>query len=356
MSKPARGRPPVEYRRILDGLLDRIACGRYPPASRFPTYSELMQEFGGTRATVCQVVTTLVGTGHLVTRGRNGTFVSAAPPCRSRLALLLPRAENEDAGFSCFWQSLADAAATLEGTGGYTVEVFTGPRLQAGSPSYLRLLAELEQRLIGGLILVATPAMYARTPVQAAAVPQIYLGSEAHPGQLCVLAEQHTFRRAMIATMVATGCRRPVVVGGSQRFGNRAECDRWLELAREAGLVLRDEHLLGIDIAHPVMAERLIRLLCAAGPGLRPDGLLVADDNLLDACQQGLAAAGVRIGRDIQVAAHLNRPTRLQIDPQVRPVAFDTGSMLHAAIGLIRVRQAGKGPTEAAIAIEAEPG
>ncbi len=78
--KPVR--PPSTFEETVERLGTAIRLGLLPPDSRLPPERELAGELRISRSTLRQALTTLVQSGHLVSRrGRSGgTFVSAQPP------------------------------------------------------------------------------------------------------------------------------------------------------------------------------------------------------------------------------------------------------------------------------------
>jgi GntR family transcriptional regulator len=78
----AAGRAPV-YAQLRDGIAARIASGRLAPGERIPPVRELAAELRLAPNTVAKAYRELEASGHLVGRGRNGTFVAEDPPART---------------------------------------------------------------------------------------------------------------------------------------------------------------------------------------------------------------------------------------------------------------------------------
>jgi GntR family transcriptional regulator, transcriptional repressor for pyruvate dehydrogenase complex len=74
--------PPTTFEETVERLGTAIRLGLLPPATRLPPERELAEELGISRSTLRQALTTLVQSGHLVSRrGRSGgTFVADEPP------------------------------------------------------------------------------------------------------------------------------------------------------------------------------------------------------------------------------------------------------------------------------------
>jgi DNA-binding transcriptional regulator YhcF (GntR family) len=74
-------RPPV-WEQLRDGIARRITSGRLAPGERVPAVRELAAELGLAPNTVAKAYRALETSGHLVGRGRLGTFVTDAPPAQ----------------------------------------------------------------------------------------------------------------------------------------------------------------------------------------------------------------------------------------------------------------------------------
>src|SRR4029453_18359904 len=77
-----RVRPPTTFEETVERLGTAIRLGVLTPSTRLPPGRELADELGISRSTLRQALTTLVQSGHLVSRrGRSGgTFVADEPP------------------------------------------------------------------------------------------------------------------------------------------------------------------------------------------------------------------------------------------------------------------------------------
>lgn len=75
-------RPPTTFEETVERLGTAIRVGLLTPGTRLPPERQLAEEFGISRSTLRQALTTLVQSGHLKSvRGRaGGTFVAERPP------------------------------------------------------------------------------------------------------------------------------------------------------------------------------------------------------------------------------------------------------------------------------------
>lgn len=68
--------PVPPYRQIAEILKQRIASGQYPPDTRIPTESELVEAFEVARTTARRAVAVLRDEGLVYTVAQRGTYVA----------------------------------------------------------------------------------------------------------------------------------------------------------------------------------------------------------------------------------------------------------------------------------------
>jgi GntR family transcriptional regulator len=69
--------PVPPYRQIADILRRRITAGKYPPDTRIPTESELVEEFEVARSTARRAVEVLRAEGLIYTVPNRGSYVAS---------------------------------------------------------------------------------------------------------------------------------------------------------------------------------------------------------------------------------------------------------------------------------------
>ncbi|MER7280576.1 GntR family transcriptional regulator [Dactylosporangium sp. NPDC000244] len=81
------------YWRVLDGVLDSIRTGTYPPSGRVPSESALAERYGVSRSTISRVMEKLRWIGLVV--GPAGGIARVAPePRRTRALALVDEADQ----------------------------------------------------------------------------------------------------------------------------------------------------------------------------------------------------------------------------------------------------------------------
>jgi DNA-binding LacI/PurR family transcriptional regulator len=79
-----------------------------------------------------------------------------------------------------------------------------------------------------------------------------------------------------------------------------------------------------------------------ARPQDRPDGLIVADDNMVEHATAGLVAAGAKVGEELDVVAHCNFPWAGPTVLPLKRLGYDARTVLQTCIELIDRQRRGE--------------
>jgi DNA-binding LacI/PurR family transcriptional regulator len=333
-------RPRARRAAILDTLRREIIQDKFPPGAQLPTRAALERRFRTTPVTIQRVFDVLSQEGFVVPRGRRGTFVSDAPPHLTRYGLVFPYRPHPQHPWPQFWHALAaEAEAHLQGIG-QTLTLSYGNETHEDLDAYERLLADVVNRRMAGLIFASKPFYLKGSPVlEAPGIPRVAIMPNADIPGVCAVRLAGKLVSRLLAALVGNGRRRIAVVTSPQ-----SEADVIADL-RAAGIDFRP---YWVQLAHygaPHVARNAVHLLMAAAPGDRPDGLVITDDSLVEQATMGLVDAGVGVPEQVMVAAHANFPsvTRSAV-PAVR-MGYDMRAVLAAcAEALDRQRRGEDGP------------
>jgi hypothetical protein len=79
-----------------------------------------------------------------------------------------------------------------------------------------------------------------------------------------------------------------------------------------------------------------------ANQSVRPDGLIIADDNFVEAASGGLIRAGVRVPEDVEVVAHCNFPWPTPSVLPVKRLGFSARQVLRECINSVDAQRRGE--------------
>jgi DNA-binding LacI/PurR family transcriptional regulator len=348
----AKYRPSGKTRAIADELRREIVGGALAPGDRLPTRIELVQRFSASPVTVQRAMERLAADGLVRARGKLGTRVCEKPPHQTRYALVFPGhpPHNRDGhDVPRFWLTLASQAAVVAREEGLEIAVHYLTPDQLDGAAALSLARQIRSHLLAGLILGGPPGPYGGSfllrdepslPRVAICQPDMHYP---RMGSIRLAGEQLP-ERAM-QRLAAEGCKKVAVIAN---WGQGS--DAFLAAAARHKLHMPAHWMQFVNISTPETAGNLAHLLMSH-PEDRPDGLFIADDNLVESVAAGLVTAGVRVPADLKVLAHCNFPAAAgSVLPFVR-LGYDAHAVLSAAIELIARTRAGAAPGVAEIPV-----
>ena len=335
------GRPADIQMGVVRELRRRIVRDELGPGAQLPPHVALEAEFGVSALTVQRALDQLKRDGFVVARGKRGTFVVDAPPHLNRYALVFP--ENLDVpAQSRFWtalrseaQKFTQAADTL-----YELPMYQGVDGHKDSADYARLLDDVRAHRVAGLIFAFAPHPLRETPlVREAGVARVAISEKVDYAIPAIWVDMENFFARALDRVRARLCRRVAFVCPLDKGAARAWSER---LMQERGLELRPYWWHAVNIGSPQTARALLHLMMR-DPDDRPDALIVADDNLLEAATLGMLDAGARPG-EVEIVAHCNFPYPTPAHLPVHRLGFDVREVLARCINDVDAVRAGVPP------------
>jgi DNA-binding LacI/PurR family transcriptional regulator len=141
--------------------------------------------------------------------------------------------------------------------------------------------------------------------------------------------------------LVSRGRRRVAVVLGSQPQSFHAYLAAGIA---KRGLESEPYWMQSVSPHMPEAARNCAHLLMHAGQKRRPDGLIVADDNLVEHAVAGLVAAGADVAGAVEVIVHCNFPWPTPSVLPVRRLGYDVRQILSVCIECIDQQRRGELP------------
>ncbi len=111
--------------------------------------------------------------------------------------------------------------------------------------------------------------------------------------------------------------------------------ERLRRLAESHNVPFRIEWVQAVYHVRPEWSEQAARLLFSRDRKELPDGLIISDDNMVEAASTGLVAAGMRVPEDVEVVAHCNFPWPTPSVLRLKRLGFDANQVLRTAMDYI---------------------
>jgi DNA-binding LacI/PurR family transcriptional regulator len=342
------GRRAVASKKIADDLRRQCLRGDWNPGMRVPLRNELIRKYEASATTVQRAIDLLVADGLLEVRGPAGTFVADQPPHLTDVALVFP-ARQGNPGWLYYYDSLASSAALWRGHQPRRIRVYCCPLETAVAGDLERLRDDMQNMRLAGVIHSTTvPHQDLVQWRQKFDTPFVVLvpGHVLPDAQSAVVVSYDSFFSRAIEFLAQRG-RRHLAIVMSPGIFSRMEQEHIDHEAARCGVEIRPMWRQLVGVGAPVCARSVTHLLFGGGAAAdRPDGLIVADDNMVSHALLGLQDAGVRPGNDLDVVVHANFPsTPLSASGGVTRLGFDARDILDAGVRLIDTwRQTGKPP------------
>jgi DNA-binding LacI/PurR family transcriptional regulator len=314
-----------------------IVSGRIKPGHRLPTYDHMESQYGISRATLRQVISRLQQDGFVYTEGRRGTFVSQTPPNLCRYAFVVPTGVPEGQRFV---QAMTHEATRMRETDECWISVYSGVDDHADNETYLQLLRDVQRHRVAGVIFSRREEFLINSPLcQQKDIPVVTMAEDPGiPGVYGVGLDTPSFVDKGLDWLKSQKRRRIAVISQPQhemfQVYPKAVADRGMSMEPYWHLSVGREHTAG--------ARTIAHILMAANLNNRPDGIVIADDNLVEHALAGLVDAGVQVGKDVDVLAHCNWPWPVPSVLPIRRLGFDTHAVLARALEIINQVRTGK--------------
>lgn len=328
--------PKVEVIREL--LRSHIISGRYLPGHRLPTFVEMEGEFDVGRAVIQQALGSLKREGFIRSVNRQGLYVVSNPPHLFQYGIVMAATPGEP-GWNQLMTALSNEAHRIEKSDPQTHFRFYYNITDKESCNAVvaKLREDIKSQCLAGLILTPKTFHLLDHPVLAQQpVPRVYLWAMENSG---------------LAPRVGTDSKQLISRAlhflkeqGRQRIAIVHMADTTTDinhkaLYAEAGLDFHLPWIQRIGRSHPEFAQDVTSLLMDYRFENRPDGLIIADDNLVDPVSRGLVTTGIKVGQELEIVAHCNWPWPAQSVLPMTRIGFNIGEILDSAMAAIALQR-----------------
>jgi len=325
---------------IVEELRRQIIAGAWRPGQRLPTREELVRQYATSRTTVQAALDRLRRDGFVDTTDKVGSFVAEWPPHLSRIGLVFPWPERPGRHWSRFWRAIRDQATAGEQLGGARIHPYYADFDQPGA-DVKRLVEDIRAQRFAGIIFGVIPPVYAERGllelIASTGIPQVGVTRERRYGIPGVYPDERSFLDLACQTLAEGGRRRVAILSPPHKPDYLAELAA--ALVRH-GLQSCPEWRHTFHLELTAAASSVVQLLAQLPPERRPDGLLVTDDNLLDAVVAGLASCAWRVPEELLVVSDENFPNPAAAALPVARIGFDAQAIIGECLNLLeRQRQ-----------------
>jgi len=347
--KRTLGRPPTRRSGIVEELRGRIIEGEWKPGAQIPTLRDLCKQYEADFSTMQQAVGQLGDEGFVEARRSRGVFVALSLPHRERYAILSTPVD-EGTTANKFVLALNRAAGELQQEKVGQFEIWNTMHPQGEGESFERLTQELKENRIAGIILRGSYQLVSLygplaerhgVPIIALGFPLVENAEVRNIGYTWL--DFRDFFRKGLDRLKEQGCRR---VGCMTIPGVLPYLAQWgpEDLIRECES--RGMHMPSYWVQHAAIwgedyVRRHMQLWMSLPKDQRPDGLIIADDNIVEGATKGIIDAQVHVPQDLKIIAHSNFQSPARSVTPVTWLGFDEKELLLGAVEYLKAARDG---------------
>ena len=318
----------------------RIVTGIWKAGERIPPMAALKQEFGVAIATLQRAMDHLQDGGFLIAQRGRGTFVNAEAPCLRRFGMVFP------ALYGAHNWSLLYEALLLSGRAHSAHEFvfYFGLGATQDPTEHARLVRDVETFQIGGLFFAVNPFELKGSSVLADALPipriAVMSSSGGYRDILSIYPSLESFADLAVERIRIRGFRKIAFLATAHHPASLL--DRMRRTMAPYGISIPDRWVQGVPWTDPVWAHNCVLNLFDPSVGERPEVLVITDDHLVKGAMDGLRAATLEPGRDVEVIADINMPSPTPPVPGVTYAGADIAALLEHAVMMVESRRLGR--------------
>lgn len=316
---------------VTDALRRQITTGIYQRGEKLPTFDDLAGLFGVSRFTIQNVVNILKGEGFIRGVERGGLYVEDRPPNLHCIAIVYQHSPAA-ADWPRFCKLLQTASSSvirrfedLRFNNYYAVD------RSVNSEGWQRLKEDVKERRVAGVLtLLDAMEIFADDVFKDSDLP---LCSAFPPDHLLKVNSKVMVINSSYDQFVVKALARFKEHGVSKLAWMTIPPARYsLEFFRGQGFQIKPHWLIQLSRTPTNLPEIITALLLDLPKDLRPDALMLADENLAPGALEAIRSSGLKLGKDIHVVGHMNWPAQAdQLDPRAHWLGYSVEEILEAA-------------------------
>lgn len=338
------GRKPRKQNKIADYLRKNIIDGVWEKGRKIPPRSALEKQFKVSSVTIQRTLTPLIKDGFLRVVPNRGTFVNEELPHILNFALVLPELFSGDSK-NLYFRTLKTESQKLQKELGIKIIPYDdvlSPRLTTNA---IKLIKDIRAERLAGIIFSTSVHLLKNSPIlHEKDIPRVIIASTISPGMPSVKFNSLSFADLALDYMLSKGRKRIALISTS------GQLDSFLEYFRKAikkrEMTFLDQWHQYTQLSAPEAAENIVHLLMGKFNSERPDGIIVSDDNLINAVCKGLKKAGTKVPKECEVVSLCNFPRSADFDIPVKFMGVDTRKLLKTAVDILQAKRDGKNVPE----------
>jgi len=319
-------------------LKSLLSKNNYQPGDRLPVVNDIQDRFNVSKVVVQSAVKKLKQEGYLTSIDRQGLFMAKRPPCLKKIVIAIG-SDSESVHHNIFTDTILRLLKNANYTWqDYDIEIIES-LIDCEDESFDHLRRNFVKGSCAGIILILpTEELKHNINLNSVEVPMAAICPKNGFQIPSVLTDGNVFWQKSYELLLGQGCEKIAIM---HRNSTLQRTKHFLE--EEIGLHIENHYFLGASIDCELATINLISLMFHPQNNLRPDALIIGDDNLENAILKGLIQNNVIPQKDVKIISHCNWPHYNNSPFPITYYGFETIDILNKAIDMISFQQKNPG-------------
>lgn len=321
--------------KIADYFRAKIVNGDFKPGEELPYRTEIERKFKASSTTVNKVFKELKEQGFINARRKAGTTVSEYPPNQFRYGVVFNQShESRFPAWSYFFESLDNARYAKDVlVNGIQIDSYYDINSNRSSAGYKKLLKDIENDRIAGLLFSTNPFEVSGTPILTKkGLPRVAFASPGIDMPVIHFQIDEFFDRAM--KFLREQGRKKVAVLFYEAISGKT-IEHFKTSVQDNNMITRPYWQLFASVHRRENVGSIIRLLLNKNQLELPDAIIIADDHLVEGATETVAQLDIRVPEDLEIVAYSNFPSVPKTKVPVTRIGFDCHDLLVKSIALL---------------------
>jgi len=271
--------------------------------------------------------------GFVRSEGRRGTFVSHHPPHLFQYAVVFEHNPG-DGSWTRFHDSIVSHCRGVSHEAELRFKPYFGIHQRPRADESANLINDLHNQCLRGVIYVGSENIIEPLLTeQMLEVPSVTIAKATSFSRRvmdCIWVDYRAMLGKAMQELQRLGRKRVAVIAlGSPDEPAITDVD---SLANEHNLLFNRAWYQSASMDAINQASQSVMLLMSLPSDSRPDGIIVADDNLVHQVGEGLVRSGVSVGQEVDVFSHANFPDIFNSPLPFNYVGFDVSEIIERCL------------------------
>lgn len=325
---------------VASRLREKILCGEWEPGFRLPVRTELVSSLNSNHYTVQNAIKKLESEGYLAVGARkSGTRVAPNPPHITSYYLIMPESPGH---WGHFWKALAE---TAEAKSGENCNIKCVYRLSGHDDiaDYQQMITDVQNKSVAGIIFASSADEFIDSPLlDTPGIPRVAISYPNRlPGVPKIKLDINSFIDRAVAHLVDQGCKKLAILAPDNNTAAR-----FRKAMADHGLDCNNAWIQFPRCSFKEGARNTVEIMMSPTQPNRPDGLIIADDNLIEGSTEWLAESNINIPDELSIVTQNNFPHIIQTKLPVTRFGFDIPALLDMLMSRLQKVSDGKDVAE----------